>query len=267
MVMREDSDRGKSKVSTISLGGGTYMFSDKPEDLDQEKIYILQRGLPSLETYPMESGLLHTDHPTYYPFKNIDERKEEDAMYRVGPRVEPGVDSPFSTLWAVHFAKEYDCWCVVTRNALWSLKESVIELGKFALDDRKTYLAYDFWEKKFLGEVKEGLPMRALKYGSCQVVCLREKLDRPQFLASTRHVSMDAVSVKDIVWKEDALTLALDCVENTAETYSIYIPTGFELKKVECEGGEAKAKDIGTDRVLDVEVKAQRKEVELRLNF
>ena len=150
---------------------------------------------------------------------------------------------------------------------MWSIDEDDTPLEKLGLDPGKTYLGYDFWKRKFLGEVKGKLHWNKLKFGHTEVVALREKLDRPQFLASTRHVSIDAVSVKDIVWKEDALTLALDCVENTAETYSIYIPTGFELKKVECEGGEAKAKDIGTDRVLDVEVKAQRKEVELRLNF
>ena len=267
MVMRTDPEWGKSKVSTVSLGGGTYMFSDKPEDIDEERIYILQRGLPSLETYPMESGRLHTDHPTYYPFKDIDESKEEDAMYRVGPRTEQGVDSPFSTLWAVHFAKDYDCWCVVTRSALWSLGESMVGLEKLGLDEKKTYLAYDFWEKKFLGEVKEGLPMKALKYGSCQVVGLRKKLDRPQFIASTRHVSMDAVSVKDIEWKDNALRLGLDCVENTAETYSFYVPDGFELRKVECEGGEAKAKDVGDDRLLEIQVKALKKDVALKLSF
>ena len=106
-----------------------------------------------------------------------------------------------------------------------------------------------------------------LKFGHTEVVCLREKLDRPQFLASTRHVSMDAVSVKDIEWKEGSLSLSLECVEDTLETYSFRVPNGFELKKIECEGGEAKGKDIGSDRLLDVEVKAQKKNVSLRLSF
>ncbi|MBR4466609.1 alpha-galactosidase [bacterium] len=267
MVMKADPEWGKSKVSTVSLGGGTYMFSDKPEDLDKERIYILQRGLPSLETYPMESGPLHTDHPTYYPYKDIDESKEEDAMYRVGPRVEPGVESPFSTLWAVHFAKDWGCWCVVTRNALWSLEESVVGFEKLGLDPKKTYLAYDFWEKKFLGEVKEGLPMKALKYGSCQVVGLREKLDRPQFVVSTRHVSMDAVSVKDIAWKDNTLSLKLVCVEGTVETYSFYVPEGYKFDKAECEGGEAKVIEGNSDRLLEIEVSAKKKDIALNLKF
>lgn len=267
MFMKVDPEWAKAKVSTVSLGGGIYMFGDKPDDLDRERIYILQRGLPSLETYPMESGPLHTDHPTYYPYKDIDESKEEDAMYRVGPRVEPDVDSPFSTLWAVHFAKEWGCWCVVTRNALWSLGESVVGLEKLGLDRNKTYLAYDFWEKKFLGELKDGLPMRALKYGSCQVVSLREKRNEPQLVASTRHVSMDAVSVKNSEWKDKELTLSLDCVENTTETYSFHVPVALDLDKVECEGGEAKASEVSSDGLLEVEVKALKKDVALRLKF
>lgn len=267
MLMKVCPDWGKAKVSTVSLGGGTYMYGDKPEDLDREKIYILQRGLPSLETYSVESGPLHINHPTYYPHKYLDESREEDAMYMVGPRTEQGVDSPFSTLWAVHFAKEYDCWCVVTRNALWSLGESVVELEKLGLDNKKTYLAYDFWEKKFLGEIKGALPMKALKYGSCQVVGLREKLDRPQFVASTRHVSMDAVSVKDIAWKDNTLSLKLVCVEGTVETYSFYVPEGYKFDKAECEGGEVKVIEGNSDRLLEIEVSAKKKDIALNLKF
>ncbi len=266
MVMRVSEEWGRAKVSTVSLGGGTYMFSDKPEDLDKERIYILQRGLPSLETYPAESGQMHLDHITNYVSEK-DVSSEEEAMRLVGGNIEPGVDSPFSTLWAVHFAKDWGCWCVVTRNALWSLGESNVELEKLGLDRKKTYLAYDFWEKKFFGEVKEGLPMKALKYGSCQVVSLREKRDEPQFVASTRHVSMDAVSVKNIEWKDKELTLTLDCVENTSETYSFFVPEGYKFEKAECEGGEAKASEVGSNGLLEIEVSAKKKDVDLRLKF
>lgn len=266
MLLRTDEEWGRSKVSTVSLGGGSYMFSDKPEDLNDERIYILQRGLPSLETYPAESGHMRLDHITNYVSENSD-ASEEESMRLIGGNTDPGVDSPFSTLWAVHFAKEYDSWCVVTRNALWSLGESVVGLEKLGLDSSKTYLAYDFWEKKFLGEIKDGLPMKELKYGSCQVVSLREKLDRPQLLASTRHVSMDAVSVKEIEWKDKALNLKLDCVGGTKEIYSFHVPVVLDLGKVECEGGEAKASDIGSDGLLEVEVSAQKKDVDLRLKF
>ena len=266
MLMRTEPEWGRAKVSTVSLGGGTYMFSDKPEELDKERIYILQRGLPSLETYPAESGPLHLDHITNY-VSDKSEESENESMRLTGDRPEPEIDSPFSTLWAVHFAKEYDCWCVVTRNALWSLGESVVELEKLGLDNKKTYLAYDFWEKKFLGEIKDSLPMRALKYGSCQVVGLREKLDRPQFVASTRHVSMDAVSVKDIAWKDNTLSLKLDCVEGTVETYSFYVPEEYKFDKAECEGGEAKVIEGGSDRLLEVLVSAKKKDLALNLKF
>lgn len=266
MLLRTDKEWGRAKVSTVSLGGGSYMFSDKPEDLDQERIYILQRGLPSLETYPAESGQMHLDHITNYVSEKGDVDEEEE-MRLVGGNIEPGVDSPFSTLWAVHFAKEWGSWCVVTRNALWSLGESVVGLEKLGLDRNKTYLAYDFWEKKFLGELKDGLPMRALKYGSCQVVSLREKRNEPQLVASTRHVSMDAVSVKNSEWKDKELTLSMDCVENTTETYSFHVPVALDLDKVECEGGEAKASEVSSDGLLEVEVKALKKDVALRLKF
>lgn len=270
IVMHADPEWSRMRVSTISLGGGLLTYGDRNEDMNDELVYMLQRGLPSLETRTAECGEMHFTYPTCrlynkkYRAKDI---SEEDAMEEVGPSIEPDVQSPFSTLWAQHIEKPYEIWCVAVRNGVWSLDEDDTPLEKLGLDPGKTYLGYDFWKRKFLGEVKGKLHWNKLKFGHTEVVALREKLDRPQFLASTRHVSMDAVSVKDIVWKEGTLTLSLDCVENTAETYSFYIPAGFELKKVECEGGEAKGKDIGTDRVLDVEVKSQKKNVGLRLSF
>ena len=109
--------------------------------------------------------------------------------------------------------------------------------------------------------------MKALKYGSCQVISLREKRDEPQFVASTRHVSMDAVSVKNIEWKDKELTLTLDCVENTSETYSFFVPEGYKFEKAECEGEEAKASEVGSDGLLEIEVSAKKKDVDLRLKF
>ncbi len=188
-------------------------------------------------------------------------------MKQMGPSVEPGVKSPFSTLWAVHIEKPYGQWCVAQRNAIWSLTEDDTPMEKLGLDPSKTYLGYDFWEQKFIGEVKDSLHWDNLPYGRTKVIALREKLAIPQLIGSTRHVSMDAVSVKNIEWKDKELTLSLDCVENVSETYSFFVPEGYGLGKVECEGGEAKSREIGSDGLLEIEVTAEEKNVTLRLKF
>ena len=68
-----------------------------------------------------------------------------------------------------------------------------------------------------------------LKLGHCQIVALRPALDRPQFLSSTRHVSQDAISVKAQSWENGELTLRLEGVSGTTESYWIHVPKGFEV--------------------------------------
>lgn len=45
------------------------------------------------------------------------------------------------------------------------------------------------------------------------------------------------------------------------------VPVALDLDKVECEGGEAKASEVSSDGLLEVEVKALKKDVALRLKF
>ena len=45
------------------------------------------------------------------------------------------------------------------------------------------------------------------------------------------------------------------------------VPVALDLDKVECEGGEAKDSEVSSDGLLEVEVKALKKDVALRLKF
>ncbi len=76
------------------------------------------------------------------------------------------------------------------------------------------------------------------------VIALRETLDRPQFLATTRHVSMGAVSVKRQTWSDNTLTLELEGVPNTTEVYWVHRPQGWTLADVEADGAQVAEDDI-----------------------
>ncbi len=274
ITMRVKRDWGRAKVSTISLGGGLFNFSDKPEDIDAERLYTLQRGLPALETRPAESGPLHFNHTSSYvygkKYNDPMDITEKDAMRQVGPSVESGVPSPFSTFYAFHIDKPFEKWCVALRNALWSLDECYVSLDKLNLENDKLYLAYDYWGKKFLGILKDIVHFDKLEFGETQVIAIREKLSYPQFLASDRHVSMDAVSVEDIVWNDNKLCLKLKLVVGSTTTYSFYVPDGYSLKKAFMEKGKAEVVpgEKGEDgQVVNVLVKAEETSDSLTLAF
>ena len=274
LTMRVKNEWGRAKVSTVSLGGGLFSFSDKPEDIDEDKLYILQRGIPALETRPAESGNLHLNHISSYaygkPYNDPSTINEKNAMRQIGPSIEPGVESPFSTLYAFHINKCYENWCVVLRNALWSLNESNLSLRELGLEENKCYLAYDFWQHKYLGTVDKSIHFEKIDFGACQVIALREKLDIPQFLASDRHVSMDAVSVDNIVWRDNKLTVNLSLVVGSKTTYSFYIPKQYRLKEVSLEKGKAVVNSAEKDesgQVINVLVSSKDKTDSLVLSF
>ena len=138
--------------------------------------------------------------------------------------------------------------------------------GYVRLDPKKTYLVFDFWAQKFLGEVTGKIEVPELKYGDGQVFCFREKTGRPQFLASTRHVSMDAVSVTDIREEKSSLTLKLDLPVGDEEKYFFYVPNGSAVKEVKAKGCEAKV-ESAENSLATVSVKATEKNCELSLVF
>lgn len=81
---------------------------------------------------------------------------------------------------------------------------------------KKNLPAVQFWSQKYLGVVIGELTCDALALGSCQIISLCEAGEKPGLLASSRHVSMDAVSVKSHVWENNQLIVA-----NSAEKIGV----------------------------------------------
>ena len=273
VVMHAHPEWSRTRVSNVSLTGGLLTYSDKNEQMTDESIYTLQRALPALETRTAECGDIHPNHPSARLYSReylTSDISEELAMKQMGPSVEPGVKSPFSTLWAIHIEKPYGQWCVAQRNAIWSLAEDNTPLAKLGLDPAKTYLGYDFWEQKFIGEVKDSLRWDNLLYGRTKVIALREKLDIPQLIGSSRHVSMDAISVTDIVWEGLNLKVKLKCVPEAKENYAFYVPGNYTFEGVDPKGGNAEANEVKNDdssMIVNVALTAESGETELNLRF
>ena len=107
--------------------------------------------------------------------------------------------------------------------------------------------------------------MPELPLGHCQVIALREKLPHPQFLASSRHVSMDAVSVKSQHFDGAELTLDIEGLPGTQEEYFFHCPEGWSLDLAHVEGAEGEiASPDGPCVALALSFKQPR--VKLRLS-
>ena len=102
---------------------------------------------------------------------------------------------PFSSLWCFQIDNPCRRWAVVGRFATTPLATSAVQLDALGLDPEAEYLVFDFWAQKYLGRTSRRLHCPPLAPGHCQILALVPVKNVPQLLASSRHVSMDAVSM------------------------------------------------------------------------
>lgn len=245
VCVRTKLEWAKTVLSLISLSGGLYMLSDTVDEYTPEKVDVIRKTLPTLQTRTAETGPLSIDYPAYTWTKLhgfavqshetpviAEEASLEDAYCMAGEY--EGVDAahPFSSLWSFHLNKGHRRWCVMTRVATLPLQQSEVSIRTLGLDEEKTYLAFDFWNQKYLGEVRGSYAAGALELGCCEVVAFYEKTEQPQVIASDRHVSMDAVSIVEHEYKDDKLRLSLDGVVGATQKYFVHLPEGIQLQSI-----------------------------------
>lgn len=279
VCVRTKNEWAKSVLSLISLSGELYMLSDTPDAYSEDKMEIIRKTLPPLATRTAETGPLSSDYPAYTWTKlhgfavqshetpvEMEDVSVEDVYHMAGIYPSMHDAHPFSTLWSFHLAYLNEQWCVMARIATVPLNEGKLELKQLGLKMDCEYLAFDFWKQQFLGVIQKDFFVESLNVGECQIVALRENKDEPQLIGSTRHVSMDAISVKQQLWKAETgqYTLSLESVVSTKETYTIYCPSSYTLVNVSSNG---KLEHRCLDNLIMLDIEFSSREVVVDLKF
>lgn len=288
VCVRTKPEWAQSVLSLISLSGGLYMLSDTVDAYSEEKLEIIQKTLPPLETRTAESGPLNLDFPAYTWTKlhgfavqshetpvEMEEASLEEAYAMAGNYPTMEDDHPFSTLWSFHLEQGEKQWCVMGRIATIPLKKCRLSLRRLGLDGNRSYHAFDFWRQEYLGVVCGEIQCRPLEIGCCQIVGLREVTGIPQLIASSRHVSMDAVSVREELWEEESgtLTLSLEGISGTTQSYFIAVPEAYRGSgtQEDIQAGLVLRSGIGEVKLaqglIQVEIQFAETKEELSLTF
>ena len=248
VCVRAPFEWSRSVLSMVSLTGGLFMLSDALDEYDKKRLDLIKKCIPPLTTITAETGPLQADYAAFtwtklHSFQVLDDKpfeaehmSDEEARGIAGRWPTVNDKHPFSSLWAFHLDTEIGRWCVLGRFATLPLRRSKVPLSALCLDPDLDYLAFDFWKQKPLGRIRGAIDCPALELGHCQIIALRPALDHPQFLSSSRHVSQDAISVKAQRWQDGKLTLAIEGVCGTSETYWIHVPEGFGPSGLGCDG-------------------------------
>lgn len=247
---RAELEWARSIASLVSLSGQLFMLSDPLSTYTPERLKLLRKCLPTLTTVPGETGPLSLDYPAFtwtklhgfaVPRENpvaAQGVEEREAINMAGSFPSMHDNHPLATLWAVHLRNEFRRWCVVGRFATIPLKASVVRMESLGLAPDQAYHVFDFWAEQFLGTFTGNMICSALALGHCQILAFVPAEKGLQFLASTRHVSMDAVSVKGMATTGDTTTVELEGVVGARETYWFHLPAAARLIHVGLNGVE-----------------------------
>jgi hypothetical protein len=154
-----------------------------------------------------------------------------------GPRPFEADQRLQQTLYQLDVARPFERWTVLARTTGAPDTIRVTDLGLAAGRD---YVAFDFWEKRFLGSFRDTFVAGAVDPTfQVQVVCLRERQSHPQLLATNRHVSCGGVDLERVSWSGEALSGISRVV--TGDDYELYLtePDGWTAESVDVPGAAA----------------------------
>ncbi len=112
---------------------------------------------------------------------------------------------------------------------------------------------FDFWNQEFLGIFKESVELNIEPHDT-HVLHIRPLLQRPQILATDRHIS-GAYSIETLKWDAEKLILSgsSKTVAGTPYSLFVHVPGKFSLSKIK-SNAKAVPEKIN-DHVLKITMK------------
>jgi hypothetical protein len=114
-----------------------------------------------------------------------------------------------------------------------------VDFAELGLESGASYLAYDFWDQKLLGEMKQCL-IASVCPRTSRLFCIRPVPKHPWILSTDRHVTQGAVELRDVKWDAGARCLH-GCAQRPGESGNIvlYVPKGFKVLSAELDSQPA----------------------------
>ncbi len=234
-------------LSLVTLTGGLYMISDKPESYDEQRLELIQKTLPGTVVRTAETGPVSYDTPACVSIRKGVELTQ--GSYEIG-HFGDKEDAPFSSLWCTHFERDGHTWCVMQRCAVTPLPAMKLSVAALSLPTDRTYFAFDFW-KQIGNIICEGaLELPALELGDTTVFGLFDITDgTPCLVGSDRHITMDVVSVKEAKPLRKGIKLKLQGFAGLVCRYTVYAPEA--IGHVTAQAGIAKCQRQGDVFVIE----------------
>lgn len=221
-----NEDRYRSTLVT-SLTGSILLLTDKPSLYRTGDVRPAKRAAPVLWTLPGQ--IFDVD-----PSRSGELARVDAEVSGSGSRVFDAGLAPTCDLFLLEIHRPFEDWAVLGRTG-----ESAAELrfADLGLDPGKEYFVYESWSEQLLGSFTGAFaPGRPDPVFKSQALVIRERLPRPQVVATNRHVTGGGVDLLDVRW--DGRVLSGRSRTTAGDAYEIVIsePAGFRLEAFECAG-------------------------------
>ena len=241
VVWRNDPDHielntdAYKSLTVTSLTGSLLLVTDKPVVYKTEAVEPAKRAVPVLWTLPGQ--IFDVD-----PSRSAELWRVDSEVSGSGPRSFDAGTSTTCDLFLLEVNRPFENWAVLGRTGESAGEVRFADLG---FDPAKEYFVFEFWTKKLLGSFTSAFIPGSIdpKY-RCQAFAVRERLDRPQIVATNRHVSCGGVDLVEAGWERSVLTGRSRVVGG--DVYEIYlaVPEDFRIDKFTCDGADV----LGTER-------------------
>jgi hypothetical protein len=229
-------------TTVTSLTGSLFMLTDKPDMYRSERVEPAKRCLPVPFTLPGQ--IFDVDPSRSDALHLIDSETSGDGI-----RPFDADRNPRCFLYLLEINKPFENWVVLGRTGGETNQVRFYDLG---LPHDREYFVFEFWTKTLLGSFAGSFSMGEMDTRfNCQLFCIRERLPKPQILATSRHITCGGIDLESVNWQNNVLEAESAMVAN--DIYSVYMsePRGFKLKNVTSETAEIlDAKIYGMVRVI-----------------
>lgn len=235
VVWRNDPDhielneeRCRSLLVT-SLTGSILLLTDKPAVYRTPAAEPAKRAAPVLWTVP---GQVFDVDPSRSSLLD----KVDAEVSGSGPRPFDAGLKPACDLWLLEVVRPFESWTVLGRTGD---SEQVIRFEDLGLEPDREYSVFEFWSRKAVGSFSGAFipgPMDPTFRSQCFII--RERLERPQLLATGRHLTGGGPDLLDLKWEDGSLSGKSRLTGRDPYDLFVHVPQGWRLVRVEADGAE-----------------------------
>jgi hypothetical protein len=196
LVLREEYstfEQARTRVSFVALTGMMFTVGDPLDALDDARIELLRRAMPTTVIHPQEMAL---------------RTKTPDVGITLTSVCRPHGNWYVAGLYNLTGREQ---------TAVFEFKANGLPPGKYAV--------YDFWKKQFIG-VRSGTVRLKLAPGGCAVLRLTPVSEAPELVACTRHILQGADELSAVKRTAASISGKLRAVRGQEVELGFYLPDG-----------------------------------------